>query len=127
MLNNDFKHSLAETWLDNDSNETSFKLKGTANRLSVIDMGNKGRSNVIHIIGFPFSCAQRKGNGYLVESMTLKRCLVGVIYRCERTFSKDSHCEWLLEELASLNKPEGDFIEAGDFKKRSILLNSWML
>ena len=52
----------------------------------------------------------------LVEIMTPKSCLVGVIYMCERNFSKDSYCECLLEELTSLNKPEVDFIIAGDIK-----------
>ena len=51
----------------------------------------------------------------LVEIMTMKSFLVGVSYRCKRKFSKGTYCEWLLEELRSLNKPEIDFIIAGDF------------
>ena len=51
----------------------------------------------------------------LEEIMTPKSFLVGVSYRCERKFWKDTYCEWPLEELTSLNKPEIDFIIAGDF------------
>ena len=51
----------------------------------------------------------------LLEIMPPNSPLVGVSYRCERKFSKDSHCECFLEGLTSLNKPEVDFIVAGDF------------
>ena len=41
--------------------------------------------------------------------------MVGISYSCEKKFSKDVYCEWLLEELTSLKRIDVDCIITGDF------------
>ena len=52
---------------------------------------------------------------FLVDIVARTKLLVGISYRCEKKFSKDVYCEWLLEELASLKRLEVDCIITGDF------------
>ena len=121
LLNDDLKPSLialTETWLDNDSNENVFEIEGyckpvTCNR----SWGTSGGVMLYIKSGLPFRVLKKdtERKWLLVEIMTPKSFLVGVSYRCERKFSKDTYCGRLLEELTSLHKPEVDFIIAGDF------------
>ena len=109
--------ALTETWLSKDSNDAAFNIEGyhelvTCNR----SWGARGGVSLYVRTDLLFRVLKKDTERelLLVEIVSPNNLLVGITYRCEKKFSKDAYCEWLLEELTSL-KLDKDCIIAGDF------------
>ena len=110
--------SFTETWLREEKEAELYRLKGYQKLIACNrSWGPRGGVGIMLQEGIKFKVILKDTvrEWLVVETTSPFNLIIIVTYRCEKKYSRNEYCEWLLETLLTLNKTHKDVVIMGDF------------